>query len=123
MKCAYCGEDGEEWESGKTYKGLDEHHNPPKFLFVGEMKNAYGDIIPFGKKEWSGKTYFLCRKHHTELHKEIKKILNKIAGSLKFVNSEDWILKKMTINQINQARQEVYNFTEEWIKNGNTNKT
>lgn len=108
-KCDY---DGEEiitkWESGKTYEGLDEHHNPPKFLCVGE---------------WSGKTYFLCRKHHTELHKEIKKILNKIAGTMKFVNSEDWLLKKMSLNQINMARQEVYNFTEEWIKNGNTNQT
>ena len=107
-----CDYDGDEiianWEIGKTYWGLDEHHNPPKFLCVGD---------------WNGKTYFLCRKHHVELHKEIKIILNKIAGTMKFCNSEDWLCKKMTLNQIEQAKKEVYDFTEEWIKNGNTKQT
>jgi hypothetical protein len=110
-----CSYDGEviiaNWESGKTYNGLDEHHNPPKFLCVGEVP---------GGNYWKGKTYFLCRKHHVELHREIKIILNRIAETLKFCNSEDWLCQKMTWQQIEQARQEVYDFTERWIKNGNT---
>jgi hypothetical protein len=105
MKCAYDGEEIEDiWESGKTYEGVDEHHNPPQFL----MEN------------WEGETYYLCRKHHVELHKQIKIILNRIAGTMKFCNSEDWLLKKMNINQIRQARQEVYDYTKRWINNGNT---
>ena len=106
MKCSYDREEIEDiWESGKTYEGMDNHHNPPKFLM---------------KRNWEGKRYLLCRKHHVELHKEIKIILNKIAGTMKFCNSEDWLCKKMTQKQIEQARKEVYDFTERWIKNGNT---
>lgn len=113
--CSYDGEQiGDKWESGKTYNGLDEHHNPPKFLCQGEVPNG---------NYWKGETYFLCRKHHVELHRQIKIILNKIVGTMKFVNSEDWLCKKMNWKQIDEAKEEVYNFTKEWIKNGNTNKT
>ena len=114
LKCAYCGRKGEEWERYKTYEGLDEHHNPPKFLCRGEVPNG---------NYWRGEIYLLCRKHHRELHNEILKILNKIAGTFKFINSEHWVLQRMNEEQIEQARQEVYDFTKEWIKNGNTNKT
>jgi hypothetical protein len=105
MICDKCKEDFTEttYKTGETYKGIDEHHNPPKFLFKK-------------KSEWKGKTYFLCRDDHVELHRQIKIILNKIAGTLKFCNSEDWLCKKMCDNQILIARGEVYNFTEEWIK-------
>lgn len=110
--CNYDGEEIEsEWNIGETYEGLDEHHNPPEFLFKDS------------KEKWRGKTYFLCRKHHVELHREIKIILNRISGTMKFVNSEDWLCKKMSLKQIEQAREEVYNFTEEWIKNGNSKQT
>ena len=109
MKCAYvyCDKEEEKWERYKTYKGLDEHHNPPKFLCRGEVPNG---------NYWRGKTYFLCRKHHRELHDKILKILNRIAGTLKFVNSEHWALQRMNEEQIERAKKEVYDFTEEWIK-------
>ena len=105
--CAYCKREGEEWISGKVYNGLDEHHNPPKFLFKDNL-------------EWKGKTYLLCREHHVWLHRKIKLILNRVAGTTKFVNSEEWICNKMTLIQIAIARKEVYDFTEEWINNGAT---
>jgi len=106
IKCDYCKEDFEEaiWEKGKIYEGIDEHHNPPQFLM---------------KENWKGKMYNLCRKHHRILHNEILKILNRVAGTLKFINSEDWVCKKMTPKKIEEARKEVYDFTEKWISQNN----
>ena len=104
--CAYCGRENSEWKSGVTYTGLDLHHNPPEFLFRRDGK-------------WEGKKYLLCREHHVELHRMIKLILNRIAGTMKFVNSEEWLCNKMNLNQIRQARKEIYDYTEGWI-NGNT---
>jgi len=101
MKCDKCGNDfsGYIYEKGETYNGIDEHHNPPKFL----MRN------------WEGKFYNLCRGCHRKLHDEIIIILNKVAGTLKFNKSEHWVTKKMSPNQIEEARKIVYIFTEEWI--------
>jgi len=109
MNCAKCKKyfTGNEWKSGKTYEGIDEHHNPPKF-----MVNV-----------WEGKLYNLCRKCHRELHDEIIKILNEEAKTLKFVNSEHWVwIKILPINQP-KAVKRVFDFTEEWInevENGST---
>jgi len=110
MKCAKCSKKNIAWESGKTYKGLDKHHNPPEFL-----SNKLGE-------EWSGEFYMLCRDCHVELHREIKQILFKNSNSMKFIDSEDWLMKKMCINQIKEAQKEIYDFTKEWI-NGNTKTT
>ena len=57
------------WESGKTYEGIDAHHNPPEF------------ISNFFKEEWSGEFYRLCRKCHRDLHNKILIILNKHSTS------------------------------------------
>lgn len=99
MKCDKCKKDFEEnqWERFVKYKGIDQHHNPPTF------------ITNFLKEKWEGKFYNLCRNCHTEgknnLHFNIKKILNKHSNSNKLINSEQWIMKKMTINQIQNAKK------------------
>ncbi len=106
MKCQKCDKHftDKEWKSGETYKGIDVHHNPPEFIsdYLGEP--------------WSGEFYDLCRKCHGELHDEIIKILNKKSTSLKFINSEYWICKRMTQKQIKECKEEIYLFTKKWIK-------
>ena len=106
MKCAKCSKDfpDNSWVKGETYEGIDYHHNPPEFL----MDKWEGEIIP------------LCRKCHKELHYEIKKILNDIAKTLKFVNSEYWVIQKMSLAQKKIAFVRVFEYTKEWIKNGNS---
>lgn len=106
ITCDYCWDAFEDdlWESGKKYTGIDRHHNPPEFITkrLGEL--------------WKGEILNLCREHHVQLHREIKIILNRIAGTLKFVNSEHWILQKMNLQQVRSAKEEVYNFTKNWVK-------
>ena len=113
MICDYCRKDFSDiiWENGKTYKGIDRHHNPPEF------------ISNFLNEKWNGEFYNLCRKHHRELHDEIIKILNKHSNSFKFINSEYYILQKMTPRQIQEAKEEIIIFTREWLKNGNYKTT
>ena len=89
-------------EKGVTYKGIDEHHNPPKFMFEKYEK-------------WKGKLYNLCRKHHRKLHDEIINILNLEAKMLKFIKSEYWVWMKMNLIQRGKARERVFKFTERWI--------
>jgi len=105
MKCVKCKEDVTvKWISGETYKGIDEHHNPPEFL---------SDYL---KENWSGEKYYICRDCHDKLHKEIRKILNKFAGTLKFVDSDYWILKKMNLLQIQESKKIIYDFTKKWLE-------
>lgn len=105
--CDYCNHAFKiKAEKGVTYKGIDEHHNPPKFMFEENEK-------------WVGELLNLCRKHHRELHDEIIKILNEEVGTLKFVNSEHWVWIKMSINDRKKARERVYTFTKKWIKENN----
>jgi hypothetical protein len=113
IECERCHAlcDSNAWEKGLTYNGIDKHHNPPEF------------ISNFLKEKWSGEIYSLCRNCHVKLHKEIKKILYKNSNSLKFINSEDWLLKKMNVNQIKKAKEEIYFFTKEWIKKGKEDDT
>ena len=91
MICDRCGNKNVEWISGKTYKGLDIHHNPPEF------------ISNFLKEKWSGEFYNLCRECHVNLHKEIKQILFKNSNLIKFVNSEYWLMNGMNLLQIKKA--------------------
>lgn len=107
MKCNKCKKEffNGEWKSGETYKGIDEHHNPPKFMM----------------EIWKGKFYNLCRDCHRELHDEIIKILNDEANTLKFVNSEHWVWLKIIPKNRLKATKRVFKFTEEWV-NGDTNE-
>lgn len=100
MKCDKCKKEfDDEWKSGVTYKGIDEHHNPPKFMV----------------DEWNGFFYYLCRKCHRELHDEIIKILNKFSVSLKFNKSEYWTWLKILPRNRPKATEEVFDFTEGWV--------
>lgn len=105
MICEKCKKDFSDvkWKSGETYEGLDRHHNPPEF--ISEYLN----------ESWSGEFYDLCRKDHRELHDELLKILNEIAGTLKFLNSEYWVCKKMSPQQKEESKKKMYEFTKEWI--------
>lgn len=108
MKCDFCGVDFKDWwEKGVTYNGIDEHHNPPKFMF---KKNG----------KWNGKLYNFCREHHKKLHKIIIKILNKKFNGFKFIDSEYYIWIRLSKQQQQQVTKEVYDFTEKWLKDGNT---
>ena len=104
-KCLKMFEDNE-FVRGETYKAIDEHHNPPKFLM--------------DKDKWKGELPFLCRECHREIHNIIIRMMNKKAGTLKFLNSEHWLLKKMSLNQRDELAVEVFNFTKEWLKDGNS---
>jgi hypothetical protein len=109
MICQKCNKkDFSEWKSGLTYEGLDRHHNPPE------------EISRFLKEEWKGEMFFLCRKCHQELHKEITLILKKYSNKPKY-NSDYWLMINSTIEEINKAKKEIYNFTKIWIKKDDTN--
>ena len=99
--CEKCGLVGERWESGKTYLGIDEHHNPPEFML----------------KAWKGKLIPLCRDHHKELHKEIIKIMFKHSNLLKTSKGEHWIWLHILPIKRRDCIKEVLNFTSKWIKN------
>ncbi len=95
MKCDKCkNEIVETWVRGKTYLGIDEHHNPPKFMV----------------DEWKGKTHNLCRKCHRNLHDEIIKILNK--ENLKFIKSEHWAWIKIIPNKRKEIVKRIIKFTK-----------
>jgi len=62
MKCEKCERDiTEQWENNITYKGEEEHHNPPQFML----------------DNWRGTLHNLCVDCHDDLHKEIIKIFKK----------------------------------------------
>ena len=105
MICEKCrkGFSNSNWKSGVTFEGIDRHHNPPEFI-----SNRLGE-------EWSGEFYNLCRKCHREIHTEILIILNVKSNALKFINSEHWICERMNTKQIEEAKEEIYLFTKEWI--------
>jgi len=101
MKCEKCERDiTEQWENNITYKGEEEHHNPPQFML----------------DNWRGTLHNLCVDCHDDLHKEIIKILNKILGTLKFCNSEYWVWRKMSQQQKAQSINETTKFTNEWLE-------
>ena len=106
MICEKCKEDFSEikGEKYKTYTGIDEHHNPPTFMFR-EDEIFLGELIP------------LCRKHHRELHDIILKIMFKHSNLYKPKKSEYWTWIAIIGERKNECRKEVYNFTKEWLKN------
>jgi len=111
LVCDYCNHCFKmKAEKGVTYNGIDEHHNPPQFMFEED-------------ESWVGELLNLCRKHHRELHDEIIKILNEEARTLKFIKSEYWVWIKMNLNQRRKARDRIFKFTGEWIKKRRENDT
>lgn len=112
MQCSYCGEwfENTDFKSGETFKGIDEHHNPPKFLT--------------GEEEWNDfegrQLLCLCREHHRELHDEILVIINRIARTLKFNKSEYWVCQRMSISQKQEATREVFEYTKRWLSQKNS---
>lgn len=112
MKCFKCNKNNfPEWESGKTYEGLDKHHNPPE------------EISRFLKEIWKGEFIFLCRNCHKNLHLEITKILKKYSNKPNY-NSDYWLMLNSTTEKIKLAQIEIYNFTKQWgEKEDDTNTT
>ena len=107
-KCCKCKKDFShiKWEGGKTYEGLDEHHNPPE------------EISRFLNEEWKGEFYLLCRECHKELHKEITKILKKYSLKPKY-NSDYWLMQYSTPTKIKEAQKEIYNYTYKLLGDSN----
>ena len=99
MICDKCKQDFSNvvWEKGKTYNGIDQHHNPPEFMV----------------EKWEGEIYNLCRKHHRELHDKIIEILNE--GTLKFVKSEYWAWIKIIPSKRQEVIEKVIKFTKGWV--------
>ena len=109
-RCAKCKKElFDKWQIGVTFEGLDRHHNPPEFTFEpGES--------------WFGKMIYLCRNCHIQLHHQvIVPLLNNYVPTLKFNGSEYWLWMKLSPLRRKEARDLIYNKTEEWINNGNTN--
>jgi hypothetical protein len=113
--CEKCKTKNTIWKSGETYKGLDEHHNPPKHMF-----EWIGDI-------WRGNIFTLCRECHTGklgLHKIIiaPKLLSYV-GIQRNYESEFWICKHMTPDAMRKARDEIFLLSKKWVENGDTKTT
>ena len=100
-----CNLNNKEWKKGKTYEGLDYHHNPPQFMFED-------------KKEWKGELIPLCRKCHKELHTKIREIMFKYSNLFKPNKSDYWNWIKVIGKDRIKCREEVFSFTKRWL-NGN----
>ena len=128
MKCAKCGKENTEWKSGVTYVGLDQHHNPPQYMF--KKRIFCGKYLNDGTEDeqWSGELYFLCRECHTGkngLHNTIiLPHLLKNSNLLKKKNSEYWIwCYNIKFNNSVRIRNEIFELTKQWIKKEDDNTT
>jgi len=101
MRCRKCKEDFSEkdWESGKTYLGIDEHHNPPEFML----------------EEWNGEMISLCRKCHKDLHIEIRRIIFEHSTTFKPNKSDYWSWIKVIPNKRQECITEIIKFTRGWL--------
>lgn len=97
--CDKCGLIGERWEKGVTYEGIDGHHNPPEFML----------------EEWEGEIIPLCRKHHRELHDEIRRIMFEHSTLFKPNKSDYWTWIKVIPNKRGGCIEEVIKYTKGWI--------
>lgn len=91
-------------EKNVTYLGIDEHHNPPEFMFEKD-------------EIWFGEMVSLCRKCHRELHDNLIEIMLKHSTLFKKNKSEYWIWLHTSLNERKKCREECYNFTNEWLNN------
>ena len=123
MKCQKCNEENIEWKSGVTYVGLDEHHNPPQFMFKREGEVINGD---YGNK-WVGEIYTLCRGCHTGINGIHRKIiiphLMKASGALRFNGNEQWLWKGVIPINRKKVREEIFTLSKKWVEDGNTKTT
>jgi hypothetical protein len=105
MICDKCKKDNKEiWEKDKTYLGIDEHHNPPRFMI----------------ESWEGDIFNLCRECHRNLHDEIIKIMLKYSNLLNKRNkSEYWIWLHTFSEERKNCMEDVISFTKKWIQNDN----
>ena len=112
VKCDKCKKisDTNDWESGTSYEGNDRHHNPPE------------EIYRFLKLKWVGEMFNLCRKCHTDLHKEITLMLKKYSNAPRY-NSDYWLMKNSTIGKIIEAKDKIYLFTKKWVGKNDTKTT
>lgn len=101
MKCTKCNQDfsDAQYKQGETYKGIDYHHNPPTFM----MEKWEGMIIP------------LCREHHVEIHREIKKIMFKHSSLMKPKNSEHWTWIAILPKDRKKVIRGVNKFAGKWL--------
>ncbi|MGQ4876546.1 MAG: hypothetical protein ACP6IY_20975 [Promethearchaeia archaeon] len=104
IRCSKCNCNltNKNWKKGVTYKGLDYHHNPPKFMFKNE-KEWVGDLIP------------LCRDCHKQLHLKIKDIMFKHSNLFKSNKSDYWIWINIIGDNKIKCRKEVFKFTKRWL--------
>ena len=105
IKCIKCNKKFEknQFQRGKKYLGIDEHHNPPEFMFEKDER-------------WFGEIINLCRKCHVELHELIRNIMFEHSNLFKKNNSDYWIWIKVLPCDRKKCREEIFNFTKEWIK-------
>jgi hypothetical protein len=114
-KCKKCGSLNKPAEKGITFEGLDEHHNPPRYMF--DNRNT-----------WNGELYWLCRKHHTGIlgiHKTIiLPILLNNMTSIRFNGSEEYIWRNLIIPSKKEIiKKEVFESSKKWVNdNGDTKK-
>lgn len=114
--CEKCGKINSPWKSGVKFEGLDEHHNPPEFMFNEGEK-------------WTGEMLTLCRECHTGkkgIHQKIIiPFLNNFVGNLKANGNEHWLWIKVIPCDRMFCRELCYELTKKWLgeKDGNTETT
>jgi hypothetical protein len=106
--CEKCGAKNTGWISGEKYKGLEEHHNPPKFMV----------------ETWVGEIYTLCDECHEKLHQKIIiPFLNEKARTLKFNGSEYWLWRKIIPIDRKDVVEKIFWITKKWKEDKNDTNT
>jgi len=105
-ECEKCHKDcsNNNFKKGETYEGVDIHHSPPQFMFE--------------KDNWVGGLIILCRKCHREIHDKILEIMFKHSNLFQPKKSEHWTWIAIIGEGRIKCRDEVYEFTKRWLKDG-----
>ena len=123
-RCQKCDKLNVGWVSGETYLGLDEHHNPPEFMFKYES-DSYSGTHFIKSDPWKGEIYTLCRDCHTGLkglHRTvIIPFLFKKSGLLKKNGSEYWLWKHILPKEKIAVREEIFVLTKQWLSEKDEN--
>ena len=111
-KCIKCNKENTQWVSGEKFEGLEEHHNPPRYMFEN-------------RKRWEGEIFTLCDECHEKLHQEvIIPFLNVVAGTLKKNGSEHWLWNKLILEYKREnTKEQVINMTRRFVHDTNTTTT
>ena len=110
--CIKCSAKNKKWISGEKFEGLEEHHNPPRYMFKD-------------RKQWCGEIFTLCDRCHEYLHHNIIiPLLNVISGTLKRNGSEHWLWNKLIPEYKREdAKQLIINATRRFIHDTNPQTT